>query len=507
MQSNDISILYVEDDILSREQLVRLLESQGFHLHVAENGEEGLASYQQHRPDVVLTDIMMPQMSGLEMARQIRTIDPDAQIVVMTAFSDTDFMLDAISIGVSQFVLKPIHLQKLLDALERCRNVVQMRRHLENQREHIRMLSNALEQSPSIAMITDVSGRIEYVNRKFCEVTGYTVEEARGRQPSLVSSGTTPPEQYKQLWETILGGKEWHGELQNRKKSGECFWELCSISPLVNPDGAIIKFIKTSEEITDQKKLEAETLKARKNEAIGILAGGMAHDFNNLLQVILGYISLARMHAESPAKVIELLSVAEKSSEQARALSYRLLLLAKGGEGAPHPVELSSLIMSVLETALKGARINLVLSLKPALFRIMGDDSQLTLVFENIVTNALEAMPQGGELRVMAENLTLDHPLPGLAAGSYVHCSFTDSGKGIAPDVLPRIFDPYVTTKEMGDRKGLGLGLTLCYSIAKKHKGLVSVDSPPDGGATVHIYFPAIVSADNGKAADARDKS
>ena len=489
------SILYVEDEATSREQVKRMLNTLGYRLMVAENGRDGLELYLAHTPDIVVTDIMMPFVSGLEMAREIRTRKPDAQIIVMTAFNDIDYLLQAIDIGISQFVLKPIALQKLLDAIERSINVVMMQRQLRRQNEHIRLLSNALEHSPSMALITDTSGTIEYVNRKFCEITGFDVNEAVGQTPSILKSGETPAEVYRELWSSILQGNEWHGSMLNRKKNGELFWENVSISPLKASDGSLVKFIKSGEDVTRQRRLEEENLNSRKMEAIGILAGGMAHDFNNLLQVILGYISLAKTHVNSPQTTSEMLEIAEQSSLQARELSLRLLAFSRGGEAFLLPIPLAPLIMSVVAAALRNSSaLASVFRIAPDLRQVRIDYAQMERTISNMAQNAVEAMPQGGIVQVEGENVTIgEQDTLSLPAGEYVHIAFHDSGKGITPENLPRIFEPYFTTKEMGNQKGMGLSLALCHSIISKHKGLIHAESTPGKGTTFHIYLPAFV--------------
>ncbi|KAB0666106.1 response regulator [Oryzomonas japonica] len=491
---DDLTILYVEDEDTSREQVKRMLGLRGYRLIVAANGREGLELYQAHTPDIVLTDIMMPFMSGLDMAREIRSRARDAQIIVVTAFNDIDYLLQAIDIGINQFVLKPVAFQKLYEAIERSINVVTMQRQLRRQNEHIRLLSSALEQSPSMAIITDTTGVIEYVNRKFCEITGFDADEAIGRTPRILKSGETSPEVYQDLWSTILQGNEWHGSMQNRKKNGDLFWENVSISPLKAPDGSLLKFIKNGEDVTRQRKLEAESLRSRKMEAIGILAGGMAHDFNNLLQVILGYISLAKLHVNAPQTIIEMLETAEQTSLRAKELSLRLLAFSKGGDSFVHPAPLAPLIASAIAAVLRDKpAIASEVTIASDLHRVRMDDSQMERTFSNLAVNAVEAMPQGGTLRVEAENVTIgEQDALSLPAGEYVHLTFHDTGTGITPENLPRVFDPYFTTKEMGSQKGMGLSLALCHSIIRKHKGAINAESTPGKGTTFHIYLPAL---------------
>ena len=497
MPKHDISILYAEDDPTTQKLLCAMLEGQGYRVFFAENGLKGLELFRKHSPDIVLTDLKMPHMDGLEMAGTIREEAPSAQIIVLTSFSDTDYLLRAIDIGINQFILKPVEFKKLKALIKRCVSTIQFQRCLQEQSEHIRMLSNALEQSPSIMIITDTNGVIEYVNRKFLEVTGYTAEEAIGKTPRIIQSGETPATVYDNLWSTILAGLEWQGILKNRGKGNNIFWVHSNISPLTSPDGKIAKFIYSAKDITEQRRLEEESLKIKKLEANAILAGGMAHDFNNLLQVILGYISLAKQNTAPDSQTNELLNLAEKNSLRASQLSHQLLTFAKGGDAVLQTTPLKQLLTSSIESVFSNTGITLEFDLPDDIPPLNIDITQMKHVFSHLAVNALEAMPDGGTMRIAARACDIS-PAEGLLlkSGNYVHITFSDTGKGIAPEVLGRIFDPYFTTKETWNQKGLGLGLAICNSVIRKHNGIITVDSQHGNGTTFHVYLPTSDSPD-----------
>lgn len=368
---SDISLLYVEDEPSTRAQVSRVLASRGYRLTVAENGQQGLDCFREQTPDIVLTDIMMPGLSGLEMSREIRSLSPEIQIACMTAFSDTSYLIEAIDIGVNQFVLKPIEFHRLFTALDRCQEMVELRKR--------------------------------------------------------------------------------------------------------------------------QKMLEEESLRTKKIESIGILAGGIAHDFNNLLQVILGYVSLARMNAVPGSKTESLLTIAEQTSESARELGTRLLTFARGGSACMSVVQLGPYLKGDVEAELKKTpEIKLLFDLPGELPLVRIDADQIRQVVASLVTNACEAMPGGGSLRVSASAVSLPAVNNlALPSGEYLHVLFEDTGIGIPPDNISKIFDPYFSTKEMGTQKGMGLGLAICYSIIKHHNGLIQAESRPGKGALVHFYLPA----------------
>ncbi|MGE3551205.1 MAG: response regulator, partial [Geobacter sp.] len=234
----DISLLYVEDEKVTREQVSRILQRVVTELHVAENGREGLALYREKRPDIVLTDIMMPLMNGLEMCREIRQLDHDSQLIMLTAYSDTDYLLECIALGINQYVQKPVDFARLTSAIETCSSYILLKRKIQQQEERIHRLSQAVEQAPAPVMITSLNGSIEYVNAMFTRLCGYTAEEALGRNPRLLKSGMNPPEMYAELWQSIIAGREWQGELANKLKDGSIFWETVKICPLRDNNGA-----------------------------------------------------------------------------------------------------------------------------------------------------------------------------------------------------------------------------------------------------------------------------
>ncbi len=256
LEHYDISLLYVEDERVTREQVSRILQRIVTELHVAENGQEGLKLYQEKRPDIILTDIMMPVMDGLEMCREIRRLDRESQLIMLTAHSDTEYLLECISLGVNQYVQKPVDFVQLASSIETCSNYVLLKRKIVRQEARIQMLSQAVEQAPAPVIITSLNGSIEYVNAMFSRLTGYDPEEVLGRNPRLLKSELTPPDLYAELWRTITSGNEWKGELANKHKNGSIYWETVKISPLRGSDGAITGFLKVSQDITDRKLYE-----------------------------------------------------------------------------------------------------------------------------------------------------------------------------------------------------------------------------------------------------------
>ena len=246
--------------------------------------------------------------------------------------------------------------------------------------------------------------------------------------------------------------------------------------------------LRTAEIVRRQQRIETELARVQRLESIGILAGGIAHDFNNFLTGILGNISLARMRGDSEDEIIERLMEAEKASLRARDLTQQLLTFAKGGELAKNIASIVDLLKDAASFALSGSNVKCQFFITDKLWPVEIDEGQINQVTSNIVINAGQATPNGGAIKLYAENMIVgsEHALP-LPDGKYVKISIEDKGVGIPQEHLQQIFEPYFTTKQTGS----GLGLATAYSIIKKHDGHITVESQTGVGTTFHAYLPA----------------
>jgi len=244
-------------------------------------------------------------------------------------------------------------------------------------------------------------------------------------------------------------------------------------------------------DITDRKMMELELLKVKQLESLGILAGGIAHDFNNLLQGILGSISLAKLYLKPEDMAYHFLEQAESAHSLARALTKQLITFARGGAPRKRAFLIGNLIRNTVQFTLSGSNVKCEFLIPDSCCLVEGDEVQLSQVIQNMVINAKEAMPGGGMIRITAEETSVrENELPPLKEGAYVKISIKDHGGGIPKYNISRIFDPYFSTKGMGTQKGLGLGLTVCYSIIKSHGGHITIESDVGVGTTFHIYLP-----------------
>jgi signal transduction histidine kinase/CheY-like chemotaxis protein len=249
-----------------------------------------------------------------------------------------------------------------------------------------------------------------------------------------------------------------------------------------------IKNEELQREISERQHMEEELLKIQKLDSLGILAGGIAHDFNNILTSILGNISIANMHTAPNSEISQILINAEKAALHAKDLTMQLLTFSKGGAPIKTSASITDLIKDSAIFMLRGSNVKCEFSLPDGLWPVEIDEGQMSQVIYNLIINADQAMPGGGNIEISAINVMIG---PGdnipLKKGKYVKVSIKDHGKGISKRNLTKIFDPYFTTK----RGGSGLGLSVAYSIVKKHEGYITVMSNPGKGTTVYIYIPA----------------
>ena len=365
---------------------------------------------------------------------------------------------------------------------------------------NLRNLYQAIQQSPVSVMITDLKGRIEYVNPQFTEVTGYALAEAIGQNPRILKSGHTSPEEYAHLWETITSGGVWRGEFHNRKKNGELFSELALIAAVKDTEGKFTHFVAVKEDITARKATDEQLRQAHKLQAVGQLTGGIAHDFNNLLAIIIGNLQLLQEHVGGDIKIGEFLTDALWSAQRGAELTYQLLAFARRQPLHPEVLNLNEVVegMSDLLRRTLGAGIDIHVHLAPDLWEARADRGEIERALLNLAVNARDAMADGGVLTLETGNAVLDEEYaeqyPEVTAGDYVLFAVADTGIGMPPEILKRVLEPFFTTKEAG--KGSGLGLSMVYGFVKQSGGHLSIHSDVVGhGTTVKLYLPRAATA------------
>jgi PAS domain S-box-containing protein len=352
-------------------------------------------------------------------------------------------------------------------------------------------LKSVLELMPVGVRWSTNDGVIEYVNRNFIERFGYTPDELPtvDRWLSLVYPDPAYRRALVDDWNAdIAEARRNNGQVPPREaeitcKDGTILHTLITAS--LTPNRIIAIFT----DITDHEHRRAELIKIQKLESLGVLAGGIAHDFNNILTAILGNISCARLFiGHDHQAAVTALREAERASKRAAELSNQLLTFAKGGQPLAKAVSVRKLIEESVSLMLRGSSARGVLRLADNLPAVTADAGQISQVFNNLIINAVQAMPDGGTITVRADRVTIPpRSRTGLEPGEYVKISFTDTGCGIPPEDQKRVFDPYFTTKPQGS----GLGLASAHSVILKHQGRIELYSEVGTGTTFDIFLPS----------------
>lgn len=367
-------------------------------------------------------------------------------------------------------------------------------RSLETSRELFKAEENwgrIFDAVPEPIAIIDPEHRIINVNRAMAERLGISRERAIGRQCHELVHDCLEPHPSCPLRKLFDTGKTESGIYFEKNLDSDF---IVTAAPIQSENGSIEAFVHIMHDVTEMKRLSHEVNRINNLESIGLLAGGLAHDFNNVLNIIYGNVTFVKMLAEGNAAFVEPLTDAEEACERAKQLGLRLQAFSQGGTPFREPIALPALIEDAAGVLFKGSHVSYSLSAADDLLPLEADPRQIRQLFENLLTNAKDAMPDGGTVKVDIENCEVDaNNGLSLRSGPCVRITIQDDGSGIPETNLPKIFDPYFSTKDTYSQRGMGLGLSICHAIMKRHNGHISVESTVGTGARVALYLPASV--------------
>ncbi|MEI7731787.1 MAG: PAS domain S-box protein [Verrucomicrobiota bacterium] len=360
----------------------------------------------------------------------------------------------------------------------------------------LRLLSTALESASNAMMITNHEGAVVWVNDSFTKMTGYGLSDIHGMTPRFLNSGKHEAAFYTAMWETILAGNVWQGELINRRKDGVLYTQEQTVTPVRDNRRRITHFIAVQQDITERKAMEEKLRQSSKMESIGRLAGGVAHDFNNLLTVIQGHTELLQLNTSIQGRAQDSLRQVSEAAKRAANLTRQLLAFGRKQPILKRPLDLNECVGNLTRMLQRiiGEDIRLEFAYQSRMPLVLADAGMMEQVLLNLSANARDAMPNGGRLVIGIETLRVTEDqarrVDRARAGEFVRLSVRDTGTGIPPEVLPRIFEPFFTTKDVG--KGTGLGLSMVDGIVDQHQGWLEVVTSPGGGSTFFVYLPAL---------------
>jgi len=339
--------------------------------------------------------------------------------------------------------------------------------------ERLRMLSGALEQSPSSVVIADTGGNIEYVNSKFTSITGYLPGEVTGKNMFELVDGQ-PHDRAEQIWNVIKAGREWKKELLSKRKNNETYWNAVSIAPFKNAAGEITHFLRVAEDITERKRVEKEMARLEQLNLVGEMAAGIGHEIRNPLTTVSGFLQLLK-RKEKSAEYMVYYELMLDELNRANAIITEFLSMAKNKAVNKKRQNLNRILKNIIplieaDAATRNNYVKIELKDIPDLFL---DEKEMRQLIFNLVRNGLEAMPAGGVLTIST-----------YVEGNETVLAVRDQGKGIKPDVLEKIGTPFFTTKDCGT----GLGLSVCFSIAGRHDAVINFDTGP-AGTVFYVRF------------------
>ncbi len=513
MDERKWKVLIIDDEEGIRKVLDITLTDAGYDVLTAAGGEEGLSLCEEAGPHIVITDIRMPGMDGLEVLRRIKRQFPDREVIVATAFGDMDVAVRALQLEASDFITKPIGNDALLVALERAKKRFRMRRELREYTELLerRLLStakelantfdyqkNLIEGSMDGILGCDGSGKVLTYNRSLEAMLGIPKENAIG---TMTFDHFFPVGSVENLWEAFhsegYGGRErlFLYETHLLREDGGKVPVQLSLT-LLQQDGVEMGWVGFFRDLREIRKLEqqfedqARVLHHHKMMSLGRLAASVVHEINNPLAGILNYLrlmlkilnrdGLEDKHLENFKRY---LSLVEGETRRCSEIVGNLLSFSRKSSLTFNDVDINEVLQKCILLSrhkLTLENIEVLSDLSPVDPKVRGDLNQLQQAIINLIFNAIDAMPGGGSLSLSSTH----HGREGL-----VEIRVADTGRGIAGKDLPHIFDPFFTTRTEGG--GLGLGLSTVYGIVDRHKGTVTVDSSEGQGTVFTIKIPA----------------
>lgn len=531
------TVLIIDDNASNLATLSDYLMEYDFEVLVARTGEQGLLRAQLAQPALILLDIVMPGMDGFETCRRLKA-DPSTQaipVIFLTALTETENKVKGFQLGAVDYITKPLQREEVLARVfthlrlhamtERLEQTVQART-AELQQTNQRLQEEIVERERAEAALRESEakyrhlveyandgilivqdGRIAYANRYLTQLCGFSLEEALTRPFSEFIA----PDELSKLTEYYY-----------RRMAGETLPQVYE-SAIRHRDGHIIEVelnvsLTTYEgrpaeqvivrDITTRKQAELERARLLAQiqqqdrlAAIGQLAAGIVHDFNNIMATIVLYAQMTARASDISDRIRERMETINQQAQHATNLIRQILDFSRKAEIETRPLDLLPFLTQQVQLFRRTLPENIAITLiaKPGAYRVNADPTSIQQMLMNLVVNARDAMPEGGELQLRLAHCYVggddadDPPLPNLATGDWIQFDVADTGVGIPPEVRVHLFEPFFTTKPLG--KGTGLGLMQVRSIIAAHHGEIAVNSEVGRGATFTFYLPALVSS------------
>jgi signal transduction histidine kinase len=519
------TVLLADDNGDMREYVARLLGGAGFDVVAVGDGEAALSGMREARPDLVLTDVMMPGLDGFGLLGAIRG-DPalaDLPVIMLSARAGEESAVEGLAAGADDYLGKPFSARELIARVSANLALAQARREGAAERQAAqrqlealnatlerrvsealaerKVLAEVVEGGHALVQVVDLDFRWMALNGAaaagFARFFGVTPRVGDSVLSTLVdeprySAGL------EALWRRALAGEAFTSTVDLVDPAGErCCYEM-KFSALRDATGARIGAVQfaydVTERVLEQERLalaEEQLRQSQKMEAMGQLTGGVAHDFNNLLTPIIGGLDMLRRAELGGEREQRLIDGALQSADRAKTLVQRLLAFARRQPLQPTAVDLGALVtgMADLVASTAGPQIRVAVEVADDLASAKADPNQLEMALLNLAVNARDAMPNGGAIRISVSNAVVRAgERSDLTPGAYVRLSVADTGVGMDSAVLERAIEPFFSTKGIG--KGTGLGLSMVHGLVQQLGGAMTLKSRPGLGTNVELWLP-----------------
>ena len=506
-KTNKGDILIVDDQPNNLKLLASILKLHGYEARPALSGELALNAVRMSLPDIILMDILMPDMDGFEVCKQLKADEKTRHIpiIFISALENVSNKLKAFAAGGVDYITKPFQEEEVLARVEthlklrsmqlsltekniRLQQEIAERKEVEKAlRESEEKYRSMMESMNDPAFICSPDYRVEYMNPAMVKRSGC---HAVGEHCFKAINGLDDKCPWCVHHKVQEGGNNCITEIVSPKDNRTY---SVSHSPIHHLDGAISK-MTIYRDVTTLKELEQKVRQTQKMEAIATLAGGVAHEFNNALMGLLGNIELLKMNFPEDEKRDRYFGAMKSCSYRMSRLTDQLLAYAQGGKYQPKNLRLDEFVIQTLPILQHdlNPEVRLETHFSKDISYIKADHAQMQMVLSALLNNSNEAVDGKGFIRITAEIKDVDTDFtkqhPGLKPGDYVCLAIEDDGKGMDEETKDGIFEPFFTTKF----QGRGMGMAAVYGIIKNHDGWIYVDSELGKGTTVRIYLPVI---------------
>ncbi len=512
--ATNATILVVDDMPDNLTFLNAMLSMRGYKVRSALSGQLAIQSAQAKRPDLILLDILMPNMDGFEVCQQLKSIPEtcDIPIIFASALHDPLDKVKAFSVGGADYITKPISPPEAIARIEHQLSLSRLRQQLMEKNIHLeqevktrqqaeealkRLLREvsdikfALDQSAIVA-ITDLQGQIIYANDHFCDISKYSRQELLGNTHRIVNSGYHAPEFFQQMWRTIGQGQVWKGEIRNQAKDETFYWVETVIVPQLDENNTPYQYVSIRREISDRKKAEAEILKSLKrerelNDLKTRFVSMVSHEYRTPLTTILSSLDLLEHygHCSTPQEKREFFQQIRTAVQKMTELLEDVLSFNKAESGLislhPAPVDVvrfcEMLVLELQRITPTSHQIQFTSEVKSLQGQM--DEKLLHHIFGNLISNAVKYTPEGGIIKF---EVACQH--------QSVLFTVQDPGIGIPPDSMGKLFRAFFRAGNVGTICGTGLGLSIVKHLVEIHQGIIQVESQVGVGSTFKVTLP-----------------